>query len=199
MLRPALMLNSMIPSTSASSQKISFPGQYPDEEIILIKRRHSIVLLGMALYIAAMILLPLFSYVILSPLLKLSLGASVVNLLVFLAGLYFLFFAAMAFYIVIDYYLDVWIITNQRILSIEQKGLFNRKVNEIRYERIQDITSDVSGFIPTYFRFGNISIQTAAENERMSLKQIPDPIETRRTIAEAYKKAVEKAHGPAPL
>lgn len=183
----------MDPTISSSEQKISFPGQYPDEKIILVKRRHPVILLGMALYIVLMILLPFLSYVILISLVEISLSVSAIQLLVFLSGLYFLFFTAIAFHIVIDYYLDVWIITDQRIMSVEQRGLFNRKVNELRYERIQDITSDVSGLMPTYFQFGNISIQTAAENERMILKQVPDPIETRRIIAETYKNATERA------
>ena len=91
-----------------------------------------------------------------------------------------------------DYYLDVWIITNQRLIDIEQKGFFNRSVSELDLKKIQDITSSVSGAIPTMFGFGNIHIQTAAEENKFEIKSVPHPVTARRKIIELYKHAKEK-------
>ena len=173
-------------------KKITFPGQYADEHILLVKRRHYIVLLGFFLTLALLTIVPYFIYFFL-PLVLEAASTEIFNkLFIFITSLYYIFLAAMAFYAIIDYYLDVWIITNQRILSVEQKGLFHRIVVEVRYSQIQDITSTVSGLFATYLQFGNIRIQTAAEQERMVLKQITHPIETRRVISDAYHKEMEK-------
>ena len=51
--------------------------------------------------------------------------------------------------ILVDYYLDVWIITDRRVVNVEQKGLFVRQVSELRYQKIQDVTTEVEGFFPT--------------------------------------------------
>jgi uncharacterized membrane protein YdbT with pleckstrin-like domain len=53
------------------------------------------------------------------------------------------------FMIWIDYYFDIWIITSERIINIEQKGMFTRKVSELRFQKIQDVTTEVIGFLPT--------------------------------------------------
>ena len=64
-----------------------------------------------------------------------------------------------------DYYLDMWIITNSRIIDVEQKGLFNRHIAEIPLQHVQDVTIEVKGVIETFLKFGTIRIQTAGERE----------------------------------
>ncbi|MBP6975746.1 MAG: PH domain-containing protein, partial [Candidatus Moranbacteria bacterium] len=96
-------------------------------------------------------------------------------LLLFLLNTFLLFIWLYVFLIWVDYYFDVWIITNERIVNIEQKGLFNREVSELQFSRIQDVTSVVDGFIPTILNFGDVYVQTAAEEERFVFRQIPDP------------------------
>lgn len=173
------------------TKKITFPGQYADEQILLVKRRHWIVLLGFALTISLLILVPIFVYFFLPLVIEIPNTEIFNKLFLFITSLYYLCLSVMSFFMIIDYYLDIWIITSQRIISIEQRGLFHRIVIEVRYSQIQDITSIVTGLIATYFQFGNIRIQTAAEKERMILKQITHPIETRRIISDAYHKEME--------
>lgn len=87
-----------------------------------------------------------------------------------------LYLAGLLVYIFIrwlDYYLDVWIITDQRIIDIEQKGLFNRQISEIAMDRVQNVTIEIPGFIPTMLKFGNIKIQTAGEGE-FTISQVPN-------------------------
>lgn len=180
------------------TKKIAFPGQYEDEQILLVKRRHWLVLLSFIFTIALLILVPFFVYFFLPMVLEIPDTEIFKKLFLFITSLYYLCLSIMSFFIIIDYYLDVWIITNQRILSVEQKGLFRRTVTELRYGQIQDITSDVSGIIATFFQFGNIKIQSAAEEERMILKQITHPIETRRVISDAYRKAMENMEEKKP-
>ena len=60
-----------------------------------------------------------------------------------------------------NYYLDIVLITNRRLLKIEQRGLFARDIAEMRLERIQDIRVDVMGIIPSLLDFGTLKVQTA--------------------------------------
>jgi len=86
------------------------------------------------------------------------------------------------FVVFIDYYLDVWIVTNERIVNIEQKGLFRREISELRLENVQDLTTEITGVIPTFFDFGDLYVQTAGKRERFQFKNIPHPERVRDVI-----------------
>ncbi len=171
----------------------SFPGQHEGEEVKLILRKHLIVLLPHLIYISLMFLLPIAFYIFFVPaVFPAFLIAPYERLFVLLLLIYYGFIWITAFMVWVDYYLDIWIITNERLLDIEQIGFFNRVVSELDLKRIQDITSRVYGVLPTMFGFGNIKIQTAAEERRFELKTIPHPVTTRRKITELYRAAREK-------
>jgi len=74
-----------------------------------------------------------------------------------------------------DYYLDVWFVTNERLLSFEQKGLFNRQISELRLSRVQDVSVQVKGLLSTVFGFGQLYVQTAGAEERFFLRDVPQP------------------------
>lgn len=94
-----------------------------------------------------------------------------------------------SFLIWVDYYFDIWIITNERIINIEQKGMFTRKVSEMTYAKIQDISTEVVGFIPTVINYGDVKVQTAGENENFIFRTVSDPYQIKNVIAEMQKKS----------
>ncbi len=88
---------------------------------------------------------------------------------------WFLLIAPMVMVVWTDYHLDMLLITNRRIIAIEQKGLFAREISSFRYERIQDITIEIHGIIATLLDFGDIHIQTAGDNRDFLITYIPKP------------------------
>ena len=94
-----------------------------------------------------------------------------------------------SFILWIDYYFDVWIITDIRIVNIEQKGVFVRQVSEMKFERIQDVTTKVGGLIPTILNYGDVIIQTAGERERFHFRMVPDPYAIKDLIMNLQKTA----------
>ena len=172
-------------------QEYHFPGQHKNEKVILLLRRHPFILLGNVLAIGFFIFLLIAFWALGINFLPDFFEPPYLNFTIFASIIWILFLWLYTFIIWADYYLDVWIITNERLLDIEQKGLFHRIISELRLSKIQDITSEVPGFIPTFFHFGNISIQTAAEQERFRLDQIPHPIRARRTIIKIQKEYIK--------
>ena len=81
-----------------------------------------------------------------------------------------------------DYYLDTWIITTHRVINIEQKGLFNRVASELHLAVVQDVTSDVKGIVRTFFDYGNVLVQTAAERTQFVFKDIEHPEKVKELI-----------------
>ncbi|MCK4918876.1 MAG: PH domain-containing protein [Candidatus Pacebacteria bacterium] len=173
--------------------KYTFPGQHDNEKVVLILRKHPISLFVYAIQLLFFSLLPILVYIFLIPIVfPAFLEYPYQNVYILLSTIFYGLIWITSFVIWVDYYLDIWIITNQRLLDIEQKGFFNRTVSELDLKKIQDITSNVKGIIPTMFGFGSIQIQTAAEEKKFELKSVPHPVTARRKIIELYKKAKEK-------
>jgi len=168
--------------------KYHFEGQKEGEQILLVLHRHWFNILSQFLLILGMLFLLIGSFAYL-PLFfpVLSQGESR-KLFLFLENIFFIFIWVTFFLIWIDYYFDVWIVTDRRIVNIEQKGLFSRIVSELEIEKIQDITTDVKGVIPTFMNFGDLHVQTAAEKERFLFRNIPDPYNVKNLIMNLQKK-----------
>jgi len=170
-----------------------FPGQREGEEIKMILRKHKITLISFFLYMMFLAFLPLVFYLLIAPdVLPSLMTKPYSDIFVLSASIYYGFLWIILFMGWSDYYLDIWIITNERLLDVEQKGLFHRIVSELDLKRVQDITSNVSGAIPTFFEFGDIDIQTAAEMNKFKMKSIPHPVTIRREITELCRIAQEK-------
>jgi len=111
--------------------------------------------------------------------------------LLFFFGVLWLFIAWITFMVIwTNYYLDVWIITNKRIIDIEQYGLFSRDLSEFRLDRIQDVTIEVKGILPTLLKFGDIHVQTAGESREFVIKSIPRPYKFRDVLIKEHDRAV---------
>ncbi|NTW26732.1 MAG: PH domain-containing protein [Candidatus Moranbacteria bacterium] len=116
-------------------------------------------------------------------------GGQYQKLVAFVENFFVLALWIYSFLIWVDYYFDIWIITTERIVNIEQKGMFTRTVSELRFSRIQDITTEVIGFLPTVINFGDVKVQTAAEEGEFIFRTVSDPYHIKNIIMELQKKA----------
>lgn len=85
-----------------------------------------------------------------------------------------------------NYYLDVWIITNKRLIAIDQQGLFSRATGSFRLERLQDINVEINGIIATMLDYGTLQAQTAAGSDtEFRATGLPHPRELKAIILSA--------------
>lgn len=91
-----------------------------------------------------------------------------------------------------DYYLDMWIVTNSRIINVEQHGLFGRTISETDLYKVQDVTSKIDGFFPTTLNYGFVYIQSAGEIVRFAFEEIPAPHLVRKIIIQNVQKDRKK-------
>lgn len=73
------------------------------------------------------------------------------------------------------WFMNVLVITNQRVIDMNQHGLFQRTVAEATYDKIQDVRYTVRGVWQTMFKFGSIEIQTAGSTHTLQLININEP------------------------
>ena len=85
--------------------------------------------------------------------------------------------------------LDCYIITNEKIIDIDQRGFFQRIVTEVAYGKIQNAFYEIKGPLATFFNYGNIKIQITQNKGMLLIKQIPDPKKIQNIIITFQEKS----------
>jgi hypothetical protein len=98
-----------------------------------------------------------------------------VPVVLFLMGLWILFSAVWWIRNFFDYYLDVWIITDQAIIDLHWEGWFHRQSTRILYSDIQGVTYEIQGIFGTLNRVGSITIEKMSTGGTVSLTQVRNP------------------------
>ena len=138
------------------------------EVIIYTARKHWFIFLIEIIFVLAAAVMPvLIIYFVLE--------TGITNLIIFLYLIWLLILWIVMTLIWTDYYLDVWLVTNCRVINIEQKGLFNRVVAEHKLFRIQDVRSEQKGIMPTFLNYGEVHIQTAGAEKVVVFEEVPRP------------------------
>ena len=165
-----------------SFSKDTFDGEYPEEKVILLLRRHWFVLVPAGVLIFILILAPFAACLFF----RISLDTlGLTSLYWFGVAVYFIFLWQITFYRLTMYLLDVWIVTDRRIIDSQQKGFFSRVVSETKINKVQDVSTEVHGLIPTFLNFGNVEVQTAGTEEKFVFRQVPAPEEVRKAVMQA--------------
>lgn len=166
-----------------------FHGQHTGEEIVDIVRRHWFNIMQQYIIVLAMIFLMILSSQVLPMIFSFSDGSAG---LWFVESLFAIVIWLYIFIIWIDFYFDVWIITDDRIVNIEQKALFMRHVSELKLSKIQDVSIEVDGFVPTVLNYGDVHVQTAGTRERFLFHKVPDPYRLKGIIMNLQSEAIKK-------
>jgi len=176
----------------------------PDEKVIKTVRKHWFVITIELLVIVFMGLVPVFIFM---GLLMMTPSEAVMGFFetqtpVIIFGLAaWLLMSAMATATAwTHYYLDLWVITDRRIIVIDQLGFFNRKVSNFRLERLQDIKVSIKGLIPTLLNYGTVRAQTASAAEsNFESRFLPDPRELQSLIQTAMDTRLQTLGGSIPM
>ncbi len=163
----------------------------------MLLRRHWLVLLRHVSLLAALMLVPLVIFGLLYFLDWTVDNDSPLFVAAVMAGsLYYIFIWLLELDRFVDYHLDVWIVTDQRIISIEQQGLFNHVSSEHSIYKVQDVTAEIKGKRQTFFNYGQVHIQTAAEAQRFIFEEVADPKKVARIIMETHEEVIRRQGGP---
>lgn len=73
------------------------------------------------------------------------------------------------------WFFNIYIVTDERIVDVDFLNIFFRKVSTAKIEEIQDVNVTSSGAVETFFGYGNVFIQTAAEVSQFEFLAVPKP------------------------
>lgn len=170
-----------------------------NEEIILEKRKHwfIITIKGLALLLIAVLPLVIITGIIVFEsffALHWIFASIHFSFIIFFIAFWWEFLLIIFFIAWTNYYLDVFIITNKRIIDIEQIRLFVRDVAEVRLEKVQDVKVEIIGMLSSLLNMGNIHIQTAGESREIVIKGIAKPHQIREILAKHHDIAFSKTN-----
>lgn len=177
----------------SSFRDVHFPGQHERERVILVLRRHPFVFFITILYFTILAVVPAGIRLIVPEEFLPQPGGIIQGILILVVSLYYLSLWLFFTFAWIDYYLDLWIVTDERVINIEQAGLFNRVIAEQRIIRVQDVASEVKGLLPTFLNYGHVFVQTAGERARFVFEQVPQPDLVKKVVLQAHKDALDRA------
>lgn len=158
----------------------------------MVVRKHWLMVAGPGIFFLLLILIPPVFLALTPFVIPSSSMEKVEPLINFGLALYFMVLTVFLFLFWTLYYLDMWIITSNRIIDIEQHGLFSREISEIPMIRVQDVTIEIHGLLETLLKFGTIRVQTAGERE-FFIKGVPKLYEIKNTILKyAHPESITK-------
>ncbi|MCL5667045.1 MAG: PH domain-containing protein [Patescibacteria group bacterium] len=174
--------------TSTTLRKKLFPSQLDNETIFLVVREHWVhLLLKIIVWAFFAAALPLFSYLAHAYTPAIFDGRSG-HAFSLITQIYTLFLALSLLLIWVFYYLNIQIITDIRIVDIDQVGLFSHVVSELHIDKIEDVTSETDGILGTIFNYGYVYVQTAGTIERFEFQNVPHPASIEKLILDLYEK-----------
>ena len=152
------------------------PHPKENEKIMLLLRRHPVILLSRTGFWVIVAIMPVLLYLVVGDVLMPFLeNIKIFPIVILVMTIFYLYLWLFILHTFVDYYLDVWIVTNHRVLNIEHEGLFHRITSEQQLYRIQDITAETKGFFSTILDYGTVYIQTAGEQARFLFEQVRNP------------------------
>ena len=128
-----------------------FDGQREGEEVQFVFRRHFLTAKSGVIFLILMIMI--------------GVGLTSLwpnNMMIFESFLALILVGVLGFlYSYMLWYFSIYIVTNQRIRQISQRGLFKKSVVDLGLDKIQSISYGVSGIRAGLMGYGTIVIQTA--------------------------------------
>lgn len=158
-----------------------------DEEVLFILKKHLLVLLKPAFYTILALALWVSGIVFLG---FSKITSSFILLIIFL--LWIVIVITYAFYEWVIWDFDIYILTDKRIIDVDQKTLFSRSVAEATLDKIQDVTVSEVGLFQTLFNYGNVLVQTAGEDNNITFAKISSPQKVQKNIIEAAQASKSK-------
>jgi hypothetical protein len=165
----------------------------PGEKVVVLIRKHWLIFTLRVVLVFVAALLPLLAYTLAPPISIESLAQVISGTAALFAYLLFVLFLWLLIFIdFTTYFLDIWIVTNRRVIDVQQRTLFSRDTTTLMLEKIQDASVEVRGILATVFNFGTLVIHTAGDNPDIVIHYAADPQNAKDKILECERAASEK-------
>jgi hypothetical protein len=170
--------------------RVDFVNKDPEEVVILLLRRHPITNIPWLLMSFVLIMAPGFLSVL--PLMDGIPG----NFQTVFVVIWYMITTAFILEKFLSWFFNVNIVTDERIIDVDFVHLIYREISDADIEQIQDVSVEIAGTIRTFFNYGDVLIQTAAEQTKIRFEAVPHPDRVAKILRELrVEEQEEKAEG----
>lgn len=144
----------------------------PWEKVVMLVKRHWIVYVILWIYflLALIISITIYSLLWINSLTHLA------NIIIWLMFSIFLYIEWL------NHELDMYVVTDNRVIWIEQISFLNRAVSECNLWQVQEVNSKTSWLFANILNYWTLSIQTAWNKTTLQMDFCPDSIQAARKI-----------------
>lgn len=186
--------HSMFPLSSFAKDPdcVYFATQGENEEVHLFLRKHFITNIPWIVLNAILLLLPPIIFFLFGNPIPPTLHLSPNTILIITLFYYIVVFGMLILANFINWYFNVYIVTNERIVDIDFVNILYREVSSTRLNLIQDVTMKTGGVVRAFFDYGDVFIQTAGTEVNFDFHAVPHPQEVAHEIEKLMRKARQK-------
>ena len=148
---------------------VNFETRESEEKIILFLRKHLVTNIPWIITTIIMLLTPIF---ILN---TTVLDSTPSNFRFIFILIWYLITTAYFLESFLTWFLNVYIVTDERIIDIDFYNLIYKEVSDANIDKIQDVTYKMGGVVRTLFNYGDVLIQTASEVPNFDFLAVPHP------------------------
>lgn len=154
---------------------LQFESQQRDEKLHFLLRRHPITNLGWIIASIIFLLLPIIAMILIEDNVSDPFAYIPARYQLVLIILWYLLTMLFTFESFIVWYFNVYIITDKRIIDVDFRGLWGKRISEALLSSVEDVTYETHKFWHILFDYGDIFMQTAAEKTEFEFHSIPKP------------------------
>ncbi len=144
----------------------------PWEEILEVIKRHWIVYIMVWVFFLIGIIITFILFIVLN--------FTPVSILINVV--FWMFFSIFLYIEWLNHELDMYVVSNNRVIWINQISFLNRAVSECNLWQVQEVNSKTAWLFANIFNYWTLSIQTAWNATTLMMDFAPDPIQKARKI-----------------
>jgi len=176
---------------------VKFPTQREGESVQLVLLKHWIVKMKVVIEALLLFVTPIIIVIVYAITHAPFFTTNYQKLFLAFFLLYLLFIALINFIHWLNEELDVFMISSERIISIDQVKFMHRTISETPLYQVQDARANTRGIFGTVLNFGDIEIQTAADKIFFRIQSVPNAFEVVGQILDLrnrYAKSAKDKH-----
>ena len=142
------------------------------EKVLTVIKRHWIVYIILWIFFLFWLCISTILYAILWA----TLFVNILNIV------FWLFFSIFLYIEWLNHELDMYVVTNNRVIWIDQVSFLNRTVSECNLWQVQEVNSKTKWLLANIFNYWTLSIQTAWNKTTLKMDFSPDSMQEARKI-----------------
>lgn len=167
-----------------------FPGEREGDKVVLFVRKHWIkyaIVFLVSLVLFAIPLIALIFFLLNTA----DTTAFSAELLTVGISTYVLIMMGLILHAFVDFYLDMLVITQDRVIYVRQNGFFNQQIDEVHIWDVDECGVDIKGFLKSMLCYGDLVIHTGNDAAILTVDDVPHPDKIAQRIMHLHKEHVE--------